>query len=216
MKNKREDGSGIFIVFEGVDGSGETTQANLITKKLREEGYKVSISSEPTDNLVGGLIRGQLTHEWEAGQECLQLLFAADRSHHLERDIFPTLNKGGMAVTTRYFYSSIAYGGLDLSKEWIEEVNSRFPKADVGFYLDVSIEECLRRIEERPSKELFEKKEKMRKIKRNYQKLVDEREEIHRIDGEREIEKVHEDIKKKIDDYIEQNDPNLSKRPTEY
>lgn len=212
MENIREKGKGIFIVLEGIDGSGQTTQANLLGKKLRERGYSLSISGEPTDNLIGGLIRGQLTHEWKARQECLQLLFAADRSHHLERDMFPTLNRGGIVITTRYFYSSMAYGSLDLPMEWIKKVNSRFPNADLGFYLDIPVETSLKRMSERPSRELFEKKEYLEKIRENYLKITKERDELEKIDGTQSIETVTDELMNRIDRYIEEKNPYLLKK----
>ncbi len=204
MKHMREDGNGLFIAIEGTDGSGQTTQANKLVEYLREKGFQANQEKEPTNNLVGGLIRGQLTHEWSSTQECLQLLFAADRSHHLEKDIFPALNNDHIVVTDRYFYSSMAFGQLDLPLEWIEKINERFPAPDIAFYLDVSVEESLNRMEERPSAELFEKKKKMRRIRQNYLDLVDKREELHRIDGEKDIESVHKEIKDKVDKYIEE------------
>src|SRR3989338_8048368 len=94
--------TGKFLVIEGPDGSGSSTQVALIKKYLEQKGEKVLDTKEPTNNLIGGLIRGVLTGEWKLGSYGLQLLFCADRAHHLEREIMPALEKGWNFITDRY------------------------------------------------------------------------------------------------------------------
>src|SRR4030042_6658392 len=103
---------GLFIVFEGLDGSGTTTQAELLRIYLKENGYKVEQTAEPSGNLIGGLVRGVLTRQWHLNPAGLQLLFAADRAHHLENFVLPALKKKQVIISTRYFFSSLAFGAL--------------------------------------------------------------------------------------------------------
>lgn len=109
MKNNTYPGK--FIVFDGLDGSGQSTQAgklvdflNLPEQKLKFGHTGVQVTKEPTSSLIGGLIRSQLTHEWKSSQECLQLLFSADRAHHLEKEIIPLLERGVTVICDRYFF----------------------------------------------------------------------------------------------------------------
>jgi len=111
---------GKFIVFEGLDGSGSSTQAsklrdwlNRAQKELILGKPRAQLTKEPTNNIIGGLIRGQLTGDWKTRPECLQLLFAADRSHHLEREIIPLLKDGVTVISDRYFFSTIAFGAAE-------------------------------------------------------------------------------------------------------
>src|SRR3989338_2983887 len=105
---------GKFIVFEGLDGAGSSTQANRLADYLRLSGKKAIVTKEPTNNMIGGLIRGQLTSDWKTWPECLQLLFSADRAHHLEKEIIPLLKQGITVITDRYFFSTLAYGALEI------------------------------------------------------------------------------------------------------
>ena len=78
---------GKFIVFEGLDGSGKSTQANLLVDFLQQQLHqKTHYTSEPTPNIIGGLIRSQIAGDWKTSNECLQLLFSADRLYHLEKE----------------------------------------------------------------------------------------------------------------------------------
>jgi len=195
---------GKFIVFEGLDGSGQSTQADELVDYLNSSGLKFQLgkttaylTKEPTNNLIGGLIRGQLTHNWKTKPECLQLLFAADRAHHLEKEIIPLLKKGITVVCDRYFFSTIAYGALDIKDwDWLVEINKQFLLPDLTFLLKVSPKVCLERIKQnRFSIELFEKEEVLEKVWQNYEKLSKEFENVYIINGELSPKKVFEQIK---------------------
>ena len=84
---------GKFIVFEGIDGSGKSTQAGLLFHYLKERKKRVHSTSEPTQYLIGGLIKSWLAKDWQSTPDCLQLLFAADRAYHLDKEIIPLLKK---------------------------------------------------------------------------------------------------------------------------
>ena len=189
----------MFIAFEGLDGSGQSTQADLLAARLSSERKSV-VTKEPTNNLIGGLIRAQLTKEWSATQECLQLLFAADRAHHIERVIEPALAKGYNIITDRYMFSSIAYGAVSTEREWLKQINSRFRLPDHTFFLDVPPEVCIERMERsRLEFELFEQLDYLKKVRENYLQLAKEYDSFHVINGDRHKEEVHLDILKLIE-----------------
>jgi len=196
--------TGKFIAFEGLDGAGSTTQAEKLTRYLKERGEKVHLTKEPTNNLIGGMIRGQLTKEWRTGPECLQLLFTADRAHHLEKEVLPLLKQGITVITDRYFFSSVAFGSLGIAdREWLQKINDRFILPNITFMLNVSPRICLQRINEsRFHLELFEEEENMEKIWRTYATLAQEFEDVYVINGEKTVEEVFTDITKVVNEFL--------------
>lgn len=185
----------MFVVLEGLDGSGSSTQVALLKKALDNSGHKVHITKEPTNNIIGGLIRGQLTKDWKTGPECLQLLFAADRAHHIEREIMPAMNDGNIVVSDRYFFSTMAFGGIDTDMDWLKKINERFVVPDLTFFIKVPASECVRRISSsRFELELFEEEKKLVRVWANYEKLADEFENVHVIDGTQSVDDVHKEI----------------------
>ncbi len=190
--------SGKFIVFEGLDGSGQSTQAGMLRDWIRKDLQKsVHLTKEPTNGIIGGLVRGQLTGDWKSGPECLQLLFAADRAHHLEKEMIPLLEKGNQVISDRYFLSTVAYGASakeDL--EWFLEINKPFLLPDITFLIKVSPKECISRInKDRFNVELFEKEKTLARVWKNYEKLASMFEDVHIVDGERPVEEVFREIK---------------------
>lgn len=182
---------GKFIVVEGLDGSGASTQVAMLFEYLTSKGYKVLVTKEPTNNLIGGLIRGQLTHEWKSNPECLQLLFAADRSHHIEKEIVPALEKGMIVISDRYMYSSLAFGSIDCDIEWLKSINAKFLKPDVSIVLNVPPEVSVERIaHSRAGFELFEDKTKLEKVRTAFDKLAKENPFVIVIDGTLPVNKV--------------------------
>ena len=196
--------TGKFIAFEGLDGAGSTTQAEKLTRYLKERGEKVHLTKEPTNNLIGGMIRGQLTKEWRTGPECLQLLFTADRAHHMEKEVIPLLKQGITVITDRYFFSSVAFGSLGIAdREWLQKINDRFILPDITFMLNVSPRICLQRINEsRFHLELFEEEENMEKIWRTYETLAQEFKDVYVINGENTVEEVFTDITKVVNEFL--------------
>jgi dTMP kinase len=194
---------GKFIVFEGIDGAGLTTQANLLENYLKSKGYDVILTKEPTNNLIGGLIRAALKKEWITSNKTLQLLFSADRAHHLEREIIPALEKGKIVISDRYFLSTIAYGMIEVEKDWLKALNSKFLIPDIIFILDLPVKVALERIgKSRFGFELFEEKGKLEKIRRNFIELSKEYNNCFIIDASKSIEEVHENIKKIVNKII--------------
>jgi len=188
---------GKFIVFEGIDGAGLTTQSKLLEEYLKGKKYDVVLTKEPTNNLIGGLIRAALKKEWSTSNRTLQLLFSADRAHHLEKEIFPALESGKIVISDRYFISTIAYGMVELEKDWLKELNSRFILPDIIFIIDVPAEVAIERIKSsRFGFELFEERERLEKIRNNFIELSKEYENCFVIDGSKSIEDVHNEIVK--------------------
>ena len=195
----------LFIVFEGIDGAGLTTHATLTEKFLQRLGLKVLLTKEPTDGLIGGLIRAALRKEWTVDPATLQLLFAADRSRHVKKVIKPALKKGVHVISDRYLFSSLAYGSLNLSVKWLKTVNSLFPLPDITFLLDISPEEAVKRIKgERFAVELFEEIEKLSKVRKAFLQLAEQYSNFYVLKTDDEVEEVQKKIEQiilqKIDD----------------
>lgn len=202
LKNKKE---GLFIVFEGLDGSGQTTQINLLERYLKLKGKKVHMTAEPSSSLIGGLIRAVLTHHWKLSNTGLQLLYCADRAHHLETEVYPALAKGNIVLSSRYFFSTIAFGSLGNDAEWLEKINEKFPKPDITFFIKASPRECIKRLNiSRFRKEIFEKEQKMEKVLKMYIRISKSKKykNFFTINGEQPAEKVSQDIIKIIDKFI--------------
>lgn len=202
---KRHDHPGLFVAIEGLDGSGSKVQAMLIANVLEKEGYRVLHTKEPTNRVIGGLIRAQLSGEWHAGPEALQLLFAADRAQHLEKEIMPALEAGKIIIADRYAFSTIAYGAAELGdSNWLKQLNDRFVLPDLTFIIEVSSEICALRMKEtRYEIELYSEKQKLKKVWEAYETLVKEYPGVYIVNGERpEMEILHEIIAK-IKDSLE-------------
>ena len=187
----------MFIAFEGLDGSGSSTQSRILADKLESSGHIAFLTKEPTnDSPVGKLIREVLQHKWEASPEGLQLLFSADRAEHLKNEIEPALSNGQIVLTDRYFFSTIAYGALAVEDvEWLKSLSKHFRIPDITFLFRLDPKICIERISGRGSDfELFEQQEKLKIIWENYEKIAEEYPNFHIIDASRSIEEISEEI----------------------
>ncbi|MBI4145166.1 dTMP kinase [Candidatus Woesearchaeota archaeon] len=163
---------GLFIVLEGIDGSGKGTQTKLLSEYLKKRGRRVLLTSEPSHSVVGAFAREQLQHR-KMSQKWMQLLFAADRQHHVENDILPALKAGKTVICDRYSLSSLAYGSVSLPLSWLKKLNHTFPRPDLTIILDVPAEVGLKRVRgQRRSLELYERKNLLAKVRRNYLALA--------------------------------------------
>jgi dTMP kinase len=194
---KKNTYKGKFIVFEGLDGSGKSTQAGLSLSYLRNKKIKAHLTSEPTRYLIGGLIKSFVTHDWKSTPECLQLLFAADRAHHLDKEIIPFLKKGVTVISDRYFLSSLAFGALEVKDgDWLTDINQKFISPDLTIILKVKPRSCVRRMAgERFSLSLFEKEKKLKKVWRNYQSLQKRFKNVYIVQGEGPVEEIFSRVK---------------------
>ncbi|KKQ51813.1 MAG: putative thymidylate kinase [Candidatus Woesebacteria bacterium GW2011_GWB1_39_10b] len=189
---------GKFIVFEGLDGSGISTQVDRLVTHLRAKRLKVFSSKEPTDNVIGGLIRGALTGVYEIPGTSLQLLFSADRGHHLARVIEPLLKNGNVVICDRYIWSTIAFGSTNLDKNWLLSLQKYFRVPDLTIILKVNPKECIRRISEnRYNYELFEKEKELKSVWKTYLWLSKKfPKKIKIVNGEGTVDQVFERVKK--------------------
>jgi len=195
---KENNYPGKFIVFEGLDGSGQSTQASLLKDFLIKEKIDVVLTKEPTlTSSAGQKIKEILDEKSTISPEQLQLLFTEDRREHLEKVIIPALKMGQYVISDRYFFSTFAYGtaeGLDL--EWLIKINNDFLLPDLTFLLKVRPEICLERIQKRGlGIKLFEKKEKLSRVWQVYEILPQRFQNIYLVDGEKSIEEVFREIK---------------------
>ena len=183
---------GAFIVLEGGDGSGKTTQARSLQSALRHEGYKVHSTAEPSRSTVGRLIRRRILHGKKTSPEVEALLFAADRFLHIESEIFPALANGKIVVCDRYMHASFAYQGAQgVNADWLREINRFAVKPDLALYLDVPAETGMSRI--RRKKSVLEKLELQRRVRDEYLRLV-QAGELTLVDSTQPITKVGESI----------------------
>ncbi|MEK7479135.1 MAG: dTMP kinase, partial [Patescibacteria group bacterium] len=188
------DEHSLFIVVEGLDGSGKTTQGTLIAEELQKKGYEVVITKEPTaTSAVAQKIADALAKKIKVEPKELQELFTKDRETHVNELVLPALKKGKIVVSDRYAFSTFAYGSLHHDEAWLKQLNGRFPLPDLTLFIDVTPDECLQRIGHRGEpQELFEEKKKLESIRNAYLKVAKEF-SLHFkvIDGSGSIEETH-------------------------
>lgn len=192
--------TGKLIAIEGCDGSGLSTQTKLLCEFLRSEGREVLQTKEPTESFVGKAVRSVLRKEVITDQKTLQLLFCADRAHHLESEIMPALEKGKIVVTDRYIMSTLAFGSLDVDMGWLKKLNEKFPVPDLTIIIDVPEDVSIRRIKSsRPETELFEETGKLKKIRENYKALSEDFPNALTLDGTKTVEEVFKGVKSAVE-----------------
>ena len=204
---------GLFIVLEGPDGAGISTQTSLLHSGLSNHDIRSIATKEPTAGPIGALVRQVLTHrlvyppDKPLSDDVVALLFAADRLDHLHADVIPRLEAGIHVVCDRYRLSSYAYQGASLGQEWVRALNERSIAPDVTFFIDVPPEICRERIASRGNYvELYETEERLRTVYANYLQLIEKArkagERIITIDGRLPIGVVAATILQKTLDLI--------------
>jgi len=137
---------GRFIVLEGLDGAGTTTQGALLTGRLLERGLAVELTREPTDGAIGKLARAFTDGETHFEPETVALLFAGDRIEHTV-EIRALLDAGTWVVSDRYVASSLAYQtSQGLPFEWVRTLNSRAMEPDATIFVDTPVATCVERL----------------------------------------------------------------------
>ena len=171
---------GKFFVIEGVDGSGKSTQMEILSNKLSAVNLKYHLTTEPTDGPIGVLIRKILRKEIVVSESALAGLFLADRLDHLENEengLTKIISRGTHVITDRYYWSSYAYHSLHLPMEWVIAINAKCAeilKPNITFYLDLTAEESIKRIKQsRATTELFEEKRILENVRNNYLKSIE-------------------------------------------
>lgn len=179
---------GRFIVLEGLDGAGTTTQCGAIAQAFRAEGQAVHVTMEPSPGPIGALIRQALTHRvglpggGSLTAESLALLFAADRVDHLAAEIEPALAQGALVLSDRYLLSSLAYQGAQVGLDWVAEVNGRARTPDLTLFLEVDAKVAASRRHGRGGRaELYEREDVQRRTATWYRKAI----AVRRKAGER-------------------------------
>ncbi len=194
-----------FVVIEGVDGAGTTTQAHGLQRALEARGVLVHLTREPSTGPVGAMLRQALTHRLVSpggrplGWETMALLFAADRMDHVDNEIAPALRQGKLVVCDRYDASSVAYqsltspGAPDEVMPWVRSINGRAPRPDLVIVLDVSPDVAEERRDTRGgTEELYDARELQRRLCGFYLELehyMPEDNVVH-IDGHQDVEAV--------------------------
>ncbi len=179
----------MFIVLEGLDGAGTTTQLEPLANWLEGLGRTVVRTHEPTDGPVGRLIRQSLRAEPEApAPQTLPWMFAADRADHLARTVEPALRRGEVVLSDRYLHSSLAYQSETLGLDYVHTLNERFRVPDLTVFLEVPVHVSLSRIDARGGeRELFDTQERLTAIAARYaavlEHLVGLGQDIVRLDG---------------------------------
>ena len=200
-----DDKKGWFIVFEGIDGSGKTTQIKNIAPRLSQAlSSEVHTTFEPSDGPVGRLIRRMLAGEIETDQRTIASLFAADRTDHLlnrEKGICARLARGNIVLCDRYYFSSYAYHARHVDMRWVIQANSlnaEILRPDLNIFIDVEPEVCFDRImTNRTSFDMYEKKDILESVRANYFKafeMLKHEEKIIIIDGNRTGKQVEDSV----------------------
>ena len=165
---------GKFIVFEGTDGSGKTTQIKLLAKYLKGKGIECLLTHEPTDSPFGGVLRACLTGRIETDERAIAALFAADRLDHITNPvngIQKHLDAGITVLCDRYYFSSLAYNGGLVSAEWVAQLNApamQLLRADLTVFIDLSPEESMKRVSRRGETERYESLGTLRRVRDAY------------------------------------------------
>jgi dTMP kinase len=194
-----------FIVFEGLDGSGTTTQADRLQSLLAQRGISSFLTHEPTPDPVGAFIRRLLTQRelardgspYRPDEKVMGLLFAADRLAH-SAHIAERLRAGETVICDRYIFSSMAYQTLDpaIRGEWVVDINRGCAIPDVTLYLATPVDVCLERVSSRRGDAgIYENRSQLETISRNYETLLPLYEKafgrVVTIDGARGADDVH-------------------------
>ncbi len=187
--------NGLLIVIEGIDGTGKTTQAELLADHLRSAGADVLRSREPTDGPAGQRLRDSASSGRLAAREELDL-FVEDRRQHVDGVLAPALAAGKVVIVDRYYLSTAAYqGARGLDAEDILRRNESFaPLPDLAIILELPPEVGRARVRRRGDGDgdLFEVEEELRRVAATFASL--ERDYITRIDAAQSIEKIHHHI----------------------
>ncbi len=201
----------LFIAFEGIDGSGKSSQVKLLTDFLKKAGHKVYYTFEPTDSPIGSVIRNIFKHRIEADHRTIAGLFVADRLDHLlnkTNGILKKMEEGFTVITDRYYFSSYAYHGVHMPLDWVIEANSLSAgllRPDLNIYIDISPEISMERLNAgRSSMELYETVENLRNVRAKYYEafeLLKLKENLFITDGNRSPETIAADIWKKVSEF---------------
>ncbi|NIM57846.1 MAG: dTMP kinase [Candidatus Aminicenantes bacterium] len=189
---------GVLIVFEGIDGSGKSTQAEILLRRLQEKGVEVVYFREPTKGKWGRKIKKKALHPGSLTPEEELDLFLKDRRENVEKNLKPALKKKRVVILDRYYYSTIAYqGAKGIEEKRIARMNEEFVvEPDLVFIFDIDPQKGLERIENRKRKyRLFEREDYLVKVREIFQSFKGEK-FVH-IDALKSKEEISKEIEEK-------------------
>lgn len=163
-----------FVVFEGIDGTGTTTQLNRLSRRLDASGLAYQASCEPTSGPIGVLIRQTLSGAFMTKPETVARLFAADRGEHLygPDGIVARTDHGQLAISDRYFFSSLAYQGLTCGQELPTLLNAAFPLPELLLFFELDPKVAEQRMASRKELEIYENLEFQRLVADAYHTII--------------------------------------------
>ncbi|MGE0709200.1 MAG: dTMP kinase [Planctomycetota bacterium] len=170
---------GPFLVFEGIDGAGKSSQLALLAARVEAAGRRVRRLVEPTDGPLGQEIRRRARGEGAplSAREELDL-FVADRRQNVEQNVLPALEAGEVVLQDRYFYSTAAYQAarpeLGLSPEEVVALHAWAPLPDRVLLLDLPVSEGLSRVARRGAGDSFETETRQRRVREHFLALAAE------------------------------------------
>lgn len=200
---------GKLIVIEGLDGTGKTTQAELLARKLNSAGFNAMATAEPTGGAIGLLIREALSGRHAFSSPALSALFLADRIEHNVRqsDGIKALRESGKTVISdRYYYSTFAYQGMDGREGDLERIirqNLDCPdiaKPDLCVFLDMEPQKCMERICESRNPDaidIFENIKALTKIRERFHfvlEMLSREQNIAVIEADNTVENINDKI----------------------
>ena len=197
-------GKGKFIVFEGIDGSGKSTQIKLLAENLKKRGIACCETFEPTYGLVGSVLHDILSGKIKRDPKVTAALFVADRLDHIlnqEDGMLKSIESGETVLCDRYYFSSYAYQSVDVPRDWVIMANRMAKdalKPDATIFIDITADTAMERItQNRENTELYETKERLESVRNGYFsafELMKDEERIFVVDGNRSIEEIAKEI----------------------
>lgn len=202
---------GLFIVMEGPDGSGKTTQINLLEQYLKEAGYECLIAREPGGTVIGEEVRELILNpEYkEMSPVTEMLLYAASRAQLVHEVIGPALEAGRIVISDRFVDSSIVYQGIarNLGISTVAAVNAPgigIYRPDGIFFIDLSEAEGIRRKKNQKKLDRMEQEsiDFHHLVSEGYRKVLAERPEVIKIDGGKNIDVIQKKIRNHVDELL--------------
>ncbi len=190
-----------FVVLEGLDGAGTTTQLRMLDERLSREGAPHWATWEPTDGAVGKMLRAILARQVRAHPRTIALLYAADRSEHVfepQAGIESRTRRGELVISDRYLFSSLAYQGTESGWEWVRGLNSAFPLPQCVIFVDTPVEVCQERLAARRNEELYDGVAFQTRVRESYLRAMESFSgsgmRVCLVNGDRAAGLIHGDI----------------------
>ncbi|MFI3300212.1 MAG: dTMP kinase [Candidatus Gastranaerophilales bacterium] len=212
MFEKKHKYEGLLIVIEGTDGSGKSTQLELLKRSLQDQSYGVMVSEWKTSRLIADVIDDAKDRNL-LNATTYSLLYAADFADRLENHIIPALKAGFVVLLDRYYYTALARDvvrGQDI--EWVKNLYDYAPEPDLVFYLDMPVDTLLKRIIGTTGLDFYESGRDVgfstdfyksfeiyqNKCLEQYEKMKSEY-NFKSIDGVKTVEEIHCEMKREVD-----------------